>query len=92
MSAITLFWEWFCYVSGVLCAISLALYLLPLFYLSFLAGKQDLRKKYHASWAVVTGGSSGIGKQVVRELAMQVCFAEYTLTESVSFIDSKDRY
>jgi short-subunit dehydrogenase len=32
---------------------------------------QDLKKKYGASWAIVTGGSSGIGKSIVERLCQQ---------------------
>jgi len=32
---------------------------------------QDLKKKYNADWALVTGGSSGIGKALVEKLAKQ---------------------
>jgi short-subunit dehydrogenase len=32
---------------------------------------QDLKKKYKAEWALVTGGSSGIGKAIVEKLAGQ---------------------
>ena len=32
---------------------------------------QDLKKKYGAEWAVVTGGSSGIGKSIVERLCQQ---------------------
>jgi len=32
---------------------------------------QNLKKKYNAEWALVTGGSSGIGKSLVRKLAEQ---------------------
>lgn len=31
----------------------------------------DLKKKYGAEWALVTGGSSGIGKAIVHKLARQ---------------------
>jgi hypothetical protein len=34
-------------------------------------GAQDLKKKYGAEWAVVTGGSSGIGKAIVERLCQQ---------------------
>ena len=33
---------------------------------------QDLKKKYNAKWALVTGGSSGIGKALTEKLAAQV--------------------
>ncbi|KAG1660809.1 hypothetical protein FOA52_010233, partial [Chlamydomonas sp. UWO 241] len=32
---------------------------------------QNLKLKYKASWALVTGGSSGIGKSIANKLAMQ---------------------
>eukprot|EP00933_Yihiella_yeosuensis_P051787 TRINITY_DN49757_c0_g1_i1.p1 TRINITY_DN49757_c0_g1~~TRINITY_DN49757_c0_g1_i1.p1 ORF type:complete len:318 (+),score=79.63 TRINITY_DN49757_c0_g1_i1:86-1039(+) len=34
-------------------------------------GPQDLKEKYGASWALVTGGSSGIGKELSRKLLSQ---------------------
>ena len=56
----------------------LALLLLsPLLYLTLntvlpvLLGTQDLRKKYGAKWALVTGSSSGIGKEIARRLLAQ---------------------
>ena len=56
----------------------LALLLLsPLLYLALntvlpaLLGTQDLRKKYGAKWALVTGSSSGIGKELARRLLAQ---------------------
>lgn len=36
-----------------------------------LLGPQDLKKKYGANWALVTGGSSGIGKSLARKLLAQ---------------------
>lgn len=33
--------------------------------------EQNLAKKYQASWALVTGGSSGIGYAIVQKLASQ---------------------
>lgn len=67
-----LYWIWnaFCCSSGIAAFISLSLYLLPTFYLSYLARPQDLRKKY-GTWAVVTGASSGIGKALTEHLAQQ---------------------
>ena len=37
-----------------------------------LLGSQDLKKKYGASWALVTGSSSGIGKELARALLVVV--------------------
>ena len=34
-------------------------------------GTQDLKKKYNAEWALVTGGSSGIGRAIADKLALQ---------------------
>ena len=34
-------------------------------------GTQDLKKKYGAKWALVTGSSSGIGKELARKLLFQ---------------------
>lgn len=67
---IVAFWDLFCCLSGIGVFISFVLYLTPIIYLSFIARPQNLREKY-GDWAVVTGGSSGIGKAVVRRLAQQ---------------------
>lgn len=50
--------------------LGLLTYYVP-FILATLLPTQDLRKKYSASWALVTGGSSGIGKAIARRLALQ---------------------
>lgn len=67
-------WNLFCTVSGMAMFLSLSLYLVPYFFLTFFARPQNLREKY-GDWAVVTGGSSGIGAALVRKLAAQVRFA-----------------
>mmetsp|Transcript_100869 Transcript_100869/g.289960 ORF Transcript_100869/g.289960 Transcript_100869/m.289960 type:complete len:317 (-) Transcript_100869:329-1279(-) len=36
-----------------------------------LLGEQDLKTKYNAKWSFVTGGSSGIGKELARKLLTQ---------------------
>ncbi|KXS21299.1 NAD(P)-binding protein [Gonapodya prolifera JEL478] len=57
-------------ICAVVGAIVLTTYLLPiLIYSRF--DEQDLRQKYGAKWAIVTGGSSGIGAAIVRKLAAQ---------------------
>lgn len=46
----------------------------PLLYYTF-QQPQDLRRKYGAQWAVVTGASSGIGAAFTERLAQQVILA-----------------
>lgn len=65
-------WHYFCLACGCLVLLFSALYLLPIIYLSLFGRSQNLKKKYNATWALVTGGSSGIGKAVVKKLASQV--------------------
>lgn len=48
----------------------IACYFLPLVYVR-LRGSQNLKKKYGAEWALVTGGSTGIGKAICHKLAEQ---------------------
>jgi len=58
-------------VSTVVGALSLLTYLVPTFYHKIAHRPQDLVKKYSAKWALVTGGSSGIGLALVEKLAKQ---------------------
>ena len=59
--------------TALLCTLLFA----PLFYfilntaIPVLLGSQDLKKKYGAKWALVTGSSSGIGKELARRLLAQ---------------------
>ncbi|KAI8086453.1 uncharacterized protein BX664DRAFT_335831 [Halteromyces radiatus] len=46
-------------------------YLALVLYGAYYCKEQDLKKKYNAKWALVTGGSSGIGAAIVRKLASQ---------------------
>jgi len=50
--------------------ISLATFLLPQL-LQWVFKPQNLKTKYNATWALVTGGSSGIGLSIVNKLAQQ---------------------
>ena len=45
-------------------------YFAPLLY-CLARGSQDLKRKYDAKWALVTGGSTGIGRALCEELAKQ---------------------
>jgi NADPH:quinone reductase-like Zn-dependent oxidoreductase len=51
-------------------ALWLVSYVLPQLYMTF-RPVPDLKKKYNATWALVTGGGSGIGKALVFKLASQ---------------------
>lgn len=65
-------WNIFSTLSAVAIIVSGVLYLLPLFYLWIFASRpQNLKKKYNAEYAVVTGGSSGIGKACTKSLLEQ---------------------
>ncbi|CCW63157.1 unnamed protein product [Phytomonas sp. EM1] len=68
----TWIWAAFCYICGWIGLLSMLTYLIGVC-LQWISLKipQNLRKKYKAEWAVVTGGSSGIGKAISEKLAMQ---------------------
>ncbi|KAF7725350.1 hypothetical protein EC973_009690 [Apophysomyces ossiformis] len=51
--------------------LSVVPYLALVFYGAYVCKEQDLKKKYNAQWALVTGGSSGIGAAIVRKFASQ---------------------
>jgi short-subunit dehydrogenase len=53
------------------CSLNLSFVSGPIFYLWAFCKPQDLKVKYNAKWALVTGGSSGLGKALVEKLANQ---------------------
>ena len=70
LSAILALPKWLFIVLAAPTCLWLAAYVLPLFYIR-LRGTQDLKKKYGAEWALVTGGTTGIGRAIAEALAQQ---------------------
>eukprot|EP01128_Nolandella_sp_AFSM9_P005880 TRINITY_DN2932_c0_g1_i1.p1 TRINITY_DN2932_c0_g1~~TRINITY_DN2932_c0_g1_i1.p1 ORF type:complete len:374 (+),score=85.64 TRINITY_DN2932_c0_g1_i1:164-1285(+) len=68
--AVVLTFSGFLTFLGYLTLFSLICYIVPIF-IVFLLPEQDLKKKYDAEWAFVTGGSSGLGRQYVEKCASQ---------------------
>lgn len=62
--------DFLCYLFAGYTLISLATFLLPQL-IQWAFKPQNLKTKYNASWALVTGGSSGIGLSIVNKLAQQ---------------------
>ena len=58
------------FVLSAFAVIVLGTYFLPKLFVSLLP-RQNLKVKYGAEWALVTGSSSGIGKSLVDKLASQ---------------------
>lgn len=60
--------SWFFILTGFVTVVS---YLVPILLAAFKWGEQDLKAKYNAKWALVSGSSSGIGRAVAKKLAKQ---------------------
>lgn len=89
-------WGVFSYICGWIGLFSILTYLLA-HGVQLLAMKipQNLRKKYRAEWAVVTGASSGIGKAIAEKLADQginvvlVALPDALLTQTTAELQAK---
>ena len=60
----------FHWIAGWIGLFAFLSYVLPILAIAVLP-VPDLKKKYGATWALVTGSSSGIGKSLARRLAQQ---------------------
>jgi NADPH:quinone reductase-like Zn-dependent oxidoreductase len=62
--------EWVVFVFALVSMVHLVTWLIP-YLLTRFRKPVDVKAKYGAEWALVTGGSSGIGRAIVRHLASQ---------------------
>mmetsp|Transcript_11919 Transcript_11919/g.13124 ORF Transcript_11919/g.13124 Transcript_11919/m.13124 type:complete len:348 (+) Transcript_11919:34-1077(+) len=63
-------YEWSVLLLALLTVFSVVSYIVPNLLTSLMA-EQNLKKKYNAKWAIVTGGSSGLGRSIVDKLCKQ---------------------
>ena len=66
----TLFYSFWAPICGLILGVSLVLYLIPII-LTKVLPPVNIKKKYNTDWALVTGASSGIGAELVDQLAQQ---------------------
>ncbi|EME29271.1 short chain dehydrogenase [Galdieria sulphuraria] len=73
--SVTLFFADMWILLGKICTwivfLLIGTYLLPLIWLTCFCKPQDLKRKYGATWALVTGASQGIGRAIASKLSSQ---------------------
>jgi len=62
---------WIASILAALALFSILDYLVPIFLVAFVLPNQNLKNKYKAKWALVSGASSGIGRCLSERMAQQ---------------------